>query len=71
MVVSSNTITKMQNLPSEKYEILLDIIDQLSCSPIDIFDSMRSEAQAKGIITEENADDFVSGIRKERNAARS
>lgn len=34
-------------------------------SPMEVFESMRKDAQ-KGSITEENADEFILNIRKER-----
>ena len=70
MTVTPNTISKLQSLSPEKYEIVLDIIEQLSMNPLEMFDSMREDAQ-RGSITEENADEFVLNIRKERNASRS
>lgn len=70
MTVTPNTISKLQSLSPEKYEIVLDIIEQLSMNPLEMFDSMREDAQ-RGSVTEENADEFVLNIRKERNASRS
>lgn len=68
MEVSQNVIAKMKNLPSDKYNLVVEFIDQLSQNPMDIFDSMREDAK-QSLISEDDADDFVYGIRKERNAS--
>ena len=69
MTIPNETITKMQSLPSAKMSIVIDLVNQLSTSdPVDVFMSL-CENGAENPMTEEEVSQFVSDVRKERNAA--
>lgn len=69
MSVSNETISKMNSLSNEDMSIVANIIDQMASKPIDIFHDLREEG-LKNPMTEDEIDDFVESVRKERRANR-
>ena len=68
MTVPSETVNKMQSLTTEKMAFIINLVDQFSMSePADIFDALCEDG-AKNPMSEEEVDEFVSSVRKERNA---
>ncbi|MBO4265824.1 MAG: hypothetical protein J5910_01415 [Lachnospiraceae bacterium] len=68
MVVPQETIRKMETLPSEKMNIIVQIVDQMSMSPLDMFNELRSEGVKKNL-SDEEIDSFVESVKLERYAA--
>ncbi len=67
MPIPAETISKMQALPSDRMNIVINLVDQLSAmTPIDVFDSLCVSG-SKDPMTEEEVDDFVAEVRKERS----
>ena len=68
MTVPQETMQKMINLPSEKMAVVIQLVDQLAASPLDIFDDLRNEG-IKNPMSDEEVDDFVDSVKQERHAA--
>lgn len=68
MVVSQDIINKMNNLSNNDFDTVVQLINNLSKSPLDIFDELRTEG-LKNPLSDEEIDDFVSSVKKERYAA--
>ena len=68
MTVPQETMEKMVNLPSEKMAVVIQLVDQLAASPLDIFDDLRNEG-LKNPMTDEEVDNFVDSVKQERYAA--
>ncbi len=68
MVVSNETITKMQSLSTEQMSAVISFIDQLSsCKPVDILNDLCMDG-CKNPMTDEEVATFVADVRKERHA---
>lgn len=67
-MVSQEAITKLQQLPEDKCSIVVNLIDQLSVKPIDIFEALCQNG-CKNPMTEDEVEDFVSKVREERDAS--
>lgn len=68
MSVPEETLVKMQSLPSDKMSLVINLVDQLAAmNPIDIFEALREDGK-KNPMNEDDVDNFVSDVRKERNA---
>ena len=70
MNIPAETIDKMNALPSEKMAVIIQIVDQLSMSPVEKFRAIR-ERSAANPMTDCEIDTFVENIRDERNASRN
>lgn len=69
MLVSNETITKMQSLPEEQFSFVINVIDQLSvCSPVDILNDLCMNG-CENPMTDEEIAAFVADVRKERHAS--
>lgn len=69
MVVSNETITKMQSLPADQMSAVINFIDQLSSyKPIDILNDLCIDG-SKNPMTDDEVATFVADVRKERHAA--
>ena len=68
MTVPQETMQKLINLPSEKMAVVIQLVDQLAASPLDIFDDLRNEG-IKNPMSDEEVDDFVDSVKQERHAA--
>ena len=69
MTVPQDTMQKMINLPSDKMEVVIQLVNQLSASPLDIFNDLRNDG-LKNPMTDAEVDDFVDSVKQERYAAR-
>ena len=68
MVVSNETITKMQSLSTEQMSAVVSFIDQLSyCEPIDILNDLCMDG-SKNPMSDTEVAEFVADVRKERYA---
>ena len=71
MPIPAETITKMQALPSDRMNIVINLVDQLSAmTPLDAFDSLCANG-SQNPMTEDEVDAFVADVRAERNAVSS
>lgn len=70
MAVSAENMQKLSMLSNEDMSIVMGIVDQMVSRPIDVFNRLREEG-IKNPMTEDEADDFVDSVRKERYATRS
>ena len=71
MPIPAETITKMQALPSDRMNIVINLVDQLSAmTPLDVFDSLCANG-SQNPMTEDEVDAFVADVRAERNAVSS
>ena len=67
MAIPQETMQKMETLSSEKMNILVQFVDQISMSPLDIFDDLRKEGVKKNL-SDEEIDDFVESVKRDRYA---
>ena len=71
MPIPAETISKMQALPSDRMNIVINLVDQLSAmTPLDVFDSLCTNG-SQNPMTEDEVDAFVAEVRAERNAVSS
>ena len=67
MSIPADTLQKMNNLRDEQMVYVITLVDQLSRTPMDIFDSLCEQGQ-KNPMSDEEIDQFVSDVRRERRA---
>ena len=67
MTIPQETMRKMESLPSEKMNILIQFVDQISMSPSDMFEDLRNEGLKKNL-SDEEIDEFVESVKSERYA---
>ena len=67
MSVSAETIQKMDHLREDQMRVVTNLIDYFLKTPAEIFDSICEEG-LQNPMTDEEVDDFVSAVRKERHA---
>lgn len=68
MTVSNETISKMQALPAERLSVVMNVIDQMALSSsMDIFTALCVNG-SENPMTDDEIAQFVSSVRKERNA---
>ncbi len=70
MAIPQETMQKMEALPSEKMAIIVQIVDQMSASPLDRLRDLRKEGQ-KNPLTDDEIDNFVDSVRNELYASGS
>lgn len=69
MDVPSKTIEKMQSLSADKMTLVVNLVDQLAQeAPLDVFFALCEDG-GKNPMTEAEVAEFVSDVRKERNAS--
>lgn len=67
MTIPNETLIKMQSLPSEKLNIVINLVNQMALSnPVDVFDALCEDG-AKNPMSESEVEEFVSKVRAERN----
>ena len=67
MNIPAETLEKMNKLQDDQMSFVITLVDQLSRSPMDVFDSLCEQGQ-KNPMTDEEIDNFVSQVRRERRA---
>ena len=70
MTMTAEMISKIEALPESDMSIVFGLVDQLSRKPVDYFEALRRDGQ-KNPMTEDEVDDFVASVRRERSAARN
>ncbi len=67
MAIPTETINKINTLPSEKLSIVIQVVDQLAQDPVEKFREIRKRS-ANNPMSDDEVDAFVDSVRKERNA---
>ena len=67
MSIPQETLEKMNKLQDDQMNFVITLVDQLSRSPMDIFDSLCEQGQ-KNPMSDDDIDQFVSQVRSERRA---
>ena len=65
MSVAAETIKKLDHLPDEQMQVVVNLVDYFLKTPAEIFDELCEEG-LKNPMTDDEIDTFVSEIRKER-----
>lgn len=65
MTIPQETISKMQTLSDDKMAIIINLVDQMTMKPIDIFDALCEDG-ASNPMTDSEIDNFVSKVKEER-----
>lgn len=67
MSIPQETLEKMNKLQDDQMNFVITLVDQLSRSPMDIFDSLCEQGQ-KEPMSDDEINHFVSQVRSERRA---
>ena len=70
MALPVETLDKINQMPSDKISIIIQVVNQLSMDPVEKFRSIRKRS-ASSPMTDDEVDAFVDAVRKERDAAGS
>ena len=68
MTVPAEMINKMEAMPEAELAIVFGLVDQLSRKPTTIFEDLRNDGMRNPMI-EDEVDDIVSSVRRDRRAA--
>ena len=67
MNIPAETLEKMNKLQDDQMSFVISLVDQLSCSPMEVFDALCEQGQ-KNPMTDDEIDNFVSQARREKRA---
>ena len=66
MTLPAESLTKLDALPKEKLSVVIQVIEQLSESPVNKFRRLRANG-LQNPMTDDEIDDFVASVRKKRH----